>query len=129
MSRCELSNLTVDAHGGESSARRACAAPAPSQPCAMVIFGATGDLTHRKLLPALYNLALEQPLPPQFTRGRRGAPPLQHEQFRQQAMESVNQFSRRRPVNPAVWETFGKGLFYCQSSSTIPMATRPGGTA
>ena len=37
------------------------------QPCILVIFGATGDLTHRKLLPALYNLAIEQPLPPQFT--------------------------------------------------------------
>ncbi len=36
-------------------------------PCIMVIFGATGDLTRRKLIPALYNLALEQPL-------RRGAP-------------------------------------------------------
>ena len=37
------------------------------QPCVLVIFGATGDLTHRKLLPALYNLAIEQPLPPQFS--------------------------------------------------------------
>src|SRR5216683_390712 len=37
------------------------------EPCVMVIFGATGDLTHRKLLPALYNLALEHPLPAGFS--------------------------------------------------------------
>ena len=34
------------------------------QPCAVVIFGATGDLTHRKLVPALYNLAADGALPP-----------------------------------------------------------------
>ena len=36
------------------------------QPCTMVIYGATGDLTHRKLMPALYNLAREQLLPSPF---------------------------------------------------------------
>ena len=34
------------------------------QPCAVVIFGATGDLTHRKLVPALYNIAADGELPP-----------------------------------------------------------------
>src|SRR4029077_4981390 len=34
------------------------------QPCSVVIFGATGDLTHRKLVPALYNLAADGELPP-----------------------------------------------------------------
>ena len=34
------------------------------QPCSIVIFGATGDLTHRKLIPALYNLAADGELPP-----------------------------------------------------------------
>ena len=38
-----------------------------TEPCVMVIFGATGDLTHRKLLPALYDLALEHPLPAGFS--------------------------------------------------------------
>jgi glucose-6-phosphate 1-dehydrogenase len=84
-------------------------------PCAMVIFGATGDLTHRKLLPALYNLALEHPLPPQFTVVGVARRPFTNEEFRQQALDSINQYSRRRPVNPAVWETFSKGLYYHQS--------------
>src|SRR5215469_4136530 len=84
-------------------------------PCTMVIFGATGDLTHRKLLPALYNLALEHPLPPQFTVVGVARRPFTNEQFRQQALDSINTFSRRRPVNPSVWDTFSKGLFYHQS--------------
>src|SRR5215831_11503970 len=84
-------------------------------PCTMVIFGATGDLTHRKLLPALYNLALEQPLPPQFTVVGVARRPFTNEEFRQQALESINRFSRNRPVNQAVWETFSRGLYYHQS--------------
>jgi glucose-6-phosphate 1-dehydrogenase len=89
-------------------------------PCVMVIFGATGDLTHRKLIPALYNLALEQPLPAEFTTVGVARRPFTDEQFRQQALESVNSFSRRRPVNPAVWQTFSQGLFYCQAPFDEP---------
>jgi glucose-6-phosphate 1-dehydrogenase len=85
------------------------------QPCVLVIFGATGDLTHRKLLPALYNLAIEQPLPPQFSVVGVARRPFTDDEFRLQAMDSINQFSRRTPVNPAVWDTFARGLFYCQS--------------
>lgn len=89
-------------------------------PCVLVIFGATGDLTHRKLLPALYNLAIEQPLPPQFSVVGVARRPFTDDEFRQQALDSINQFSRRTPVNPAVWETFSKGLFYCQSQFDDP---------
>jgi glucose-6-phosphate 1-dehydrogenase len=86
----------------------------------MVIFGATGDLTHRKLLPALYNLALEHPLPPQFSVVGVARRPFTNEEFRKQALDSINTFSRNRPVNPAVWETFSKGLFYHQSQFDDP---------
>ncbi|MGO8947176.1 MAG: glucose-6-phosphate dehydrogenase [Ktedonobacterales bacterium] len=89
-------------------------------PCVMVIFGATGDLTHRKLLPALYNLALEHPLPPQFTVVGVARRPFSNDEFRQQALDSINQFSRRRPVNQAVWETFSKGIYYHQSQFDDP---------
>jgi glucose-6-phosphate 1-dehydrogenase len=91
------------------------------EPCVLVIFGATGDLTHRKLLPALYNLAIEQPLPPQFSVVGVARRPFTDEQFRQQAFASVNTFSRRRASdNPSVWETFSKGLFYCQAQFDDP---------
>src|SRR5947209_20126807 len=68
------------------------------EPCAMVIFGATGDLTHRKLLPALYNLALETPLPAGFSVVAFARRPYTDEQFRDQALESINQYSRQKPV-------------------------------
>ena len=84
------------------------------EPCVLVIFGATGDLTHRKLLPALYNLQLEYPMPPQFTIVGVARRPFTDEQFRQQALDSINTFSRRGPVNPTVWDSFAKSLYYCQ---------------
>lgn len=86
------------------------------EPCAMIIFGATGDLTHRKLLPALYNLALEHPLPAGFSVVGFARRPYSNEQFREQALESINEFSRQKPVNPQVWESFASGIHYLQSS-------------
>src|ERR1700716_2311389 len=75
----------------------------PVNPTALVIFGATGDLAHRKLLPALYNLAHEGALPERFELigvARRDQP---HEDFRAMARESIERFSRRKP-DPDVLE-------------------------
>jgi glucose-6-phosphate 1-dehydrogenase len=75
----------------------------PVHPTVLVIFGATGDLSHRKLLPALYNLAHEGALPERFELigvARRDQP---DEDFRSIARESIERFSRRRP-DPDVLE-------------------------
>ena len=88
------------------------------QPCIMVIFGATGDLTHRKLIPALYNLGLEHLLPEGFSMVGFARRPLDDAKFQEAALESVNKFSRRRPVQPAVWEQFVKGIYYVASDFT-----------
>ena len=90
------------------------------EPCVMVIFGATGDLTHRKLLPALYNLALEHPLPTGFSVVGFARRPYSDEQFRQQALEAINQYSRQKPVNPQVWDSFAAGIHYLQSDFHNP---------
>ncbi len=69
----------------------------PVRPTALVIFGATGDLAHRKLLPALYNLAHEGALPERFEMigvARRGQ---EDEDFQEMARDSIARFSRRRP--------------------------------
>jgi glucose-6-phosphate 1-dehydrogenase len=69
----------------------------PVHPTALVIFGATGDLAHRKLLPALYNLAHEGALPERFELvgvARRDHP---DEDFQAIARESIERFSRRSP--------------------------------
>src|SRR5436190_473504 len=85
------------------------------EPCVMVIFGATGDLTHRKLLPALYDLALEHPLPAGFSVVGFARRPYSDDQFREQALESINQYCRQKPVNPQIWESFASGIYYLQS--------------
>jgi glucose-6-phosphate 1-dehydrogenase len=90
------------------------------EPCVMVIFGATGDLTHRKLLPALYNLALEQPLPAGFSVVGFARRPYSDEEFRQQALDSINAYSRQKPVNLQVWESFASGIRYLQSDFHDP---------
>ncbi|HEU0001401.1 MAG TPA: glucose-6-phosphate dehydrogenase [Ktedonobacteraceae bacterium] len=90
------------------------------EPCVMVIFGATGDLTHRKLLPALYNLALEHPLPAGFSVVAFARRPYSTDEYRQQALDSINQYSRQKPVNPQVWENFAAGIHYLQADFNDP---------
>lgn len=81
-------------------------------PCVLVIFGATGDLTARKLLPALYNLAREGQLPSHFACVGFARRQKTHDQFRQEMHEAVSKFSRVKPVDEAIWSTFTNQLFY-----------------
>jgi glucose-6-phosphate 1-dehydrogenase len=69
----------------------------PVHPTTLVIFGATGDLSRRKLLPALYNLAHEGALPGRFHLVGVSRSELSDDDFRSQAIESINKFSRRTP--------------------------------
>ncbi|MGI8586583.1 MAG: glucose-6-phosphate dehydrogenase [Chloroflexia bacterium] len=85
------------------------------QPCTIVLFGATGDLTMRKLLPAFYNLELEGLLPPGFSILAVARKPKTDDEFRKEMLDAVNQFSRSRPVQPQVWDTFAQGIFYVQT--------------
>lgn len=78
---------------------------------ALVIFGATGDLTHRKLVPALYNLAADDYLPEEFVVIGSARTPLSDQEFRDKMRESVKKFSRR-PLTDDVWNRFSKNLFY-----------------
>jgi len=80
--------------------------------CAIVIFGANGDLTKRKLLPALYRLAHERRLPPGIAILGISRTPMSHDQFREKMRESVQQFIEDSDVDPAIWDAFAKGLFY-----------------
>ncbi len=69
----------------------------PVHPTSLVIFGATGDLAHRKLLPALYNLAHEGQLPERFEMIGVGRRDQEHEDFRDAARDSITRYSRREP--------------------------------
>ena len=82
------------------------------EPCILVIFGATGDLTARKLIPAIYNLAREGQLPAQFACVGFARRENTHEQFRQEMKEAINSFSRIKPIDETLWNTFKEQLFY-----------------
>jgi glucose-6-phosphate 1-dehydrogenase len=78
----------------------------PVHPTALVIFGATGDLARRKLLPALYNLAHEGALPERFALVGNARSEMTDEEFRQMALDSVREFSRRPPNDKVLTKLF-----------------------
>jgi glucose-6-phosphate 1-dehydrogenase len=87
----------------------------PVHPTSLVIFGATGDLAHRKLLPALYNLAHEGALPERFDLIGVGRRDQGHEDLREAAQASIERYSRRRP-DPAVLGGLLDDIRYVQGS-------------
>src|SRR5690242_3972425 len=93
----------------------------PDASC-LVIFGASGDLTHRKLLPALYSLAHDGLLPAGQTIVGFARPEYTDEAFRAEIKEACNQFARTRPVDEAIWNNFAKGLFYVKGDFGEPEA-------
>src|ERR1700731_289298 len=84
------------------------------QPCSVVIFGATGDLTHRKLVPALYNLAADGELPPAVAVIGFARREKTDDEFRKELEETTRKFSRQ-PVRDEIWKTFAQAVFYHQS--------------
>lgn len=86
------------------------------EPCTMVIFGATGDLTSRKLVPALYNLARERRLPGGFSVVGFARRDWSDDVFRQTLLEGINDNSRNGKVEQNVWESFAQGISYLQAS-------------
>jgi glucose-6-phosphate 1-dehydrogenase len=80
--------------------------------CVVVIFGANGDLTRRKLLPALYRLAYDRRLSAGFAVVGISRTPLTDDQFREKMLDAVKQFSEDTTFDADVWRTFAEGLFY-----------------
>ena len=83
-----------------------------ADPALMVIFGATGDLSGRKLLPALYNLAKQRMLPAGFAVVGAAIDDMTDDSFRQHAADKIRQFSRTQPVDTKVLDAFLAGAFY-----------------
>jgi glucose-6-phosphate 1-dehydrogenase len=85
--------------------------PPPAGPCAMVIFGGTGDLTARKLFPALYNLAKSKLLPKDFAIVCVGRNDYNNEQFREVMGEKLRSFATTK-VNQELYDWMLKRVFY-----------------
>ena len=100
----------------------------PVHPTILTIFGATGDLSKRKLLPALYNLAHEGALPERFSLIGSSRSEMSDEEFRALAKESVEEFSRRR-VDEKVLAALLDGARYVSGSFDDPKVYEQLGTA
>jgi len=90
----------------------------PPGPCSIVIFGASGDLTARKLIPAFYHLCKDKQLPSAFRVIGFARRDKTDESWRNELREELNQFSRTQPVDDTVWKEFAKNLFYCRGDLT-----------
>ncbi len=86
-----------------------------AEPCLVVIFGATGDLTSRKLLPALYNLSADGQLPVHFACVGFARRDKSHDDFRKEMFDAISQFSRSKPNSGESWRNFSEQLFYHRS--------------
>lgn len=82
------------------------------EPCTMVIFGASGDLTKRKLIPALFDQSIENALPAGFTIVGCARTEMSDEAFRDKIRQDVEKYARNRPVDNTSWDYFACGIFY-----------------
>src|SRR2546422_5504875 len=85
-----------------------------ADPCSIVIFGASGDLTARKLIPAFYHLFCEGQLPTPFRIIGFARREMSDSGWRDELKKALDQFSRTKPVDETKWAEFAPRLFYCQ---------------
>ena len=91
----------------------------PGDPCVMVIFGASGDLTRRKLIPALYNLASQKQLSQQFAVIGVARQPLSTEDMRTKVTEEFKQFATGK-IDSDLWDWFLKRMYYVNGDFDDP---------
>jgi glucose-6-phosphate 1-dehydrogenase len=84
------------------------------EPCTIVIFGASGDLTARKLIPALYHLFKDKQMPADFRIVGFARREKSDASWREELRVALDKFSRSKPVDAAVWATFAERIHYCQ---------------
>ena len=80
--------------------------------CILVIFGATGDLTARKLIPAIYNLGKDGQLPAHFACVGMARREKSNLEFRQEMKEAIKKYSRTKECDENFWQSFCEKLFY-----------------
>src|ERR1044071_6181137 len=89
-----------------------------ADPCTVIIFGASGDLTKRKLVPALYRLTQERLLPAEFAIVGVARTPMDRDEFREKMKEAVASFSESKRVDESVWQSFAQGIYYLAGDIT-----------
>jgi glucose-6-phosphate 1-dehydrogenase len=87
-----------------------------TDPCSIVFFGASGDLTKRMLIPAMYNLRLGDVLPTDFAIVGFSRSDKSHYDFREEMKEAIDEFSRSGPAKDPLWTDFADRMHYIQGS-------------
>ncbi len=87
--------------------------------CVMVIFGASGDLTKRKLIPAIFELARQGLLPAGFTIVGVGRTAMDDDSFRTYMCDAMREFGDLQVSESTLWDAFAKGLYYLAVDSSI----------
>ena len=88
----------------------------PVEPCTLVIFGGSGDLARRRLIPAVYNLLLDGLLPDKYAVIGLGRKPMTDDEFRRLVKEGIVTHSRQA-LSEETWSTFQSHLFYLQGEN------------
>ena len=91
-----------------------------SEPCTVVLFGASGDLAKRKVIPAMFDLAIHGLLGPQYAIVGYARTLMTDESFRASLGDASKSESEIGPIDPKKWEEFASHLHY----STANMARR-----
>ncbi|NJL83802.1 MAG: glucose-6-phosphate dehydrogenase [Chloroflexaceae bacterium] len=91
------------------------------EPLILIIFGASGDLTQRKLVPAIYQLKRERRLPPEITVVGVARRDWSHDYFRDQMRQGVEEFGSGLG-SEEVWSDFAQGLFYFSGNMDDPQS-------
>ena len=91
----------------------------PGDPCCIVVFGASGDLTKRKLMPALYNLKALKLLPENFALIGVAVTESNDDQYREKITSDIKQFATRE-VDNAEWDDFAKRSYYLSGDFNSP---------
>jgi glucose-6-phosphate 1-dehydrogenase len=89
-------------------------------PCAFVLFGATGDLTRRKIVPALFDLATQNLLPQSFAIVAFARRDKTDESFRAELREAIKEFAPKLPADGKEWDSFAQNVFYLRSTLEDP---------
>src|SRR5436309_2851903 len=84
--------------------------------CAFVLFGATGDLTKRKIIPALFSLALQGLLPESFAIVAFARRDKNDQIFRDELQADMREFAPKLPVDGAEWAAFAERITYVRSN-------------
>ena len=93
-----------------------------TEPCTVVLFGASGDLAKRKVIPAMYDLAIHNALGPRYAIVGFARTPMSEDAFRTTLGDAAKSISEVGPIDPKRWDEFASNLYYTSGDYANPEA-------